>query len=119
MDTSKSRGNQISIEGRAYFKALGQRIEKLRLRRQMKQAELGQILGLTKLEVAEIERGARRPPLTVMPMLAKHFGMSVSDLVDDARLPPKLKQHIDILKGLSENDQQFIMNITEIMAQQR
>lgn len=83
MDASKPRGNRISREGRAYFKALGRRIA--RLRGEMSQGKLGQILGVTEDTVAAIERGERRPPLAAMPKLAAHFGVSMNDLVDDPR----------------------------------
>lgn len=91
MDTSKSRGHQISREGRVYFKRLGKRIARLREAKSQSQAELGQILGISEEQVAEVECGERRPPLSVMPALAAHLGISISDLVDGEQLslPPK------------------------------
>lgn len=117
MDASKPRGNRISREGRAYFKALGRRIA--RLRGEMSQGKLGQILGVTEDTVAAIERGERRPPLAAMPKLAAHFGVSMNDLVDDPRpLPPKMQQHLERLArldGLDEKDQAFILELVEML----
>lgn len=118
MDASKPRGNRISREGRAYFKALGSRIA--RLRGEMPQAQLAQILEVSEETVAAIERGERRPPLASMPKLAAHFGVSMNDLVDAPRpLPPKMQQHLERLARLDEKDQALILELVEVMLLRR
>jgi transcriptional regulator with XRE-family HTH domain len=115
LDTSEPRG--ISRESRAFFKRLGKRIA--RLRGEMSQAELAQILELSEETLAAIERGEQRPPLASMPKLAMRFGVAIIDMVDSTQLamPPKMQRHIETLKRLSRADQRFVMRVVETLAQ--
>lgn len=116
MDTSQPRG--ISREAAAFFKRLGQRIARIRQEKGMSQAQLGQIVGVSEEQVAEVEAGIRRPPLSVMPALAACLGIAISDLVDDKQLSlsPGMQRHVEALKKLSRSDQRFVMRMTEILA---
>lgn len=117
MEPSK-RGNQISRESHVYFKRLGKRIARLREAKSQSQAELGQILGVSAEQVAEVEAGIRRPPLSVMPALAACLGIAISDLVDVKQLglSPTTQRHLETLKKLSKGDQKFVTELAEILA---
>jgi transcriptional regulator with XRE-family HTH domain len=116
MVTSERRG--ISRESRAFFKRLGKRIARMRQEKGMSQVQLGQIVGVSEEQVAEVEAGIRRPPLSVMPALAACLGIAISDLVDDKQLSlsPGMQRHIETIKRLSKADQRFVMRMAEILA---
>ena len=72
-----------------FFKTFGQRITDMRKARGLTQAQLGETLGLDQTAVASYEIGRRRVPLSLLAPLAKALGVSVAELVEDAKGPGK------------------------------
>ncbi len=59
----------------------GERIKVLRKERNIKQSELGKIIGLTCTAISDIERGRRTTTLEKLVALADYFEVSIDYLV--------------------------------------
>ena len=62
----------------------GQRMAAFRVARGLSQRELGEKLGMTRDRVVYYERSARNPSLEVVQQIAGFFGVSISELFNDA-----------------------------------
>jgi transcriptional regulator with XRE-family HTH domain len=63
---------------------IGEKIKSLRLRDNMTQAELGNILNMSRNNVSKWETNVSVPSIEVIKELSKVFGIDVNDLVDDS-----------------------------------
>ena len=59
----------------------GERVKTLRIKKNIKQSELGEIVGLTYTAVSDIERGRRTTTLEKLDALADYFEVSVDYLM--------------------------------------
>lgn len=65
-----------------------QRIKELRLLKGQSQEELGNIIGVTKTQISDIERAKRLTNIIAISTLAHHFNVSIDYLIgntDDPR----------------------------------
>lgn len=62
-------------------KIFAERIKTLRIKKNIKQSELGEIVGLTYTAVSDIERGRRTTTLEKLDALADYFEVSVDYLM--------------------------------------
>lgn len=58
-----------------------ERIKTLRIEKNIKQSELGEIVGLTYTAISDIERGRRTTTMEKLDALADFFGVSVDYLM--------------------------------------
>ena len=61
-------------------KEIGQRIKELRLKRGLDQRQLGEILGIGRSQVSNIELGRRNINLNQLKILADYFNVSIETL---------------------------------------
>lgn len=59
----------------------GERVKALRIKKNIKQSELGEIVGLTYTAISDIERGRRTTTLEKLEALADYFDVSVDYLM--------------------------------------
>jgi transcriptional regulator with XRE-family HTH domain len=59
----------------------GDKIKELRLAKRMSQAELGDVLGVTRAAVQQWESNTTRPALNKLSELARFFDISLADLM--------------------------------------
>jgi transcriptional regulator with XRE-family HTH domain len=106
----------ISVESRAYFKALGARISHLRREQGITQAELADILDVSQQTVFAYEAGERRVSLSLLPLLAKTLGVSIEELVGTVKSlsarkqqpSPVLLRQAELIQQLPKDHQRFI-----------
>jgi transcriptional regulator with XRE-family HTH domain len=105
----------ISVESRAYFKALGARISHLRREQGITQSELADILDVSQQTVFAYEAGERRVSLSLLPLLAKTLGVSIETLVGTEKPvaakkqpSPVLMRQIELIQQLPKEHQRFI-----------
>jgi transcriptional regulator with XRE-family HTH domain len=97
-----------------FFEQLGQRIANLRKTQNMTQGQLAEHLGISQQHMASFEKGSRKVPASMLPVLAQLFGISVDELVglkDTAakRGPmPKLQRQIEQVALLPKAKQKFV-----------
>jgi transcriptional regulator with XRE-family HTH domain len=60
---------------------LGERVKKLRIKKNLKQSELGEIVGLSDNAISDIERGYRLTAIDKLGALADYFDVSVDYLM--------------------------------------
>lgn len=61
-------------------KEIGQRIKELRMKRGLDQLQLGQIIGVQRSQVSNIERGVRNINLNQLKILSDYFNVSFETL---------------------------------------
>ena len=80
---------------------VGQRIRRLRLKKGMLQEELARKAGLSPSALSNFEQGRRRTSLEWLRRISKTLGVSMSDLIPDARIRKPLAQTEEEEKLLS------------------
>jgi transcriptional regulator with XRE-family HTH domain len=135
MSIEKSQGTNtepsleaINLTAWAYYRNLGKRITQLRKEREMTQAELAHMLGVSQQSVFSYELGDRRVRLEFVPALTKIFGVSCDQLLGIKPTPPPpprrrishaLERHLEIVQQLGVTDQRFILRLAESMLASR
>ena len=102
-----------------FFKGLGTRIAQLRKEQGLSQQALADQLGIAQQTFAHYEVGRARMPVSLLPELARFFGVGVDDLLGlrngtGKRGPaPKLQQQIERLGQLPKAKQRVVMEMLE------
>lgn len=113
----------MTEDDKAFFEQLGQRIANLRKTQNMTQGQLAEHLGISQQHMASFEKGIRKVPASMLPVLAQLFGISVDELVglkDTAtkRGPmPKLQRQIEQVALLPKAKQKFVSEMLETVIQ--
>lgn len=118
----------ISTEERLFFVELGGRIADLRKAQGMTQVQLAEVLGVAQQTLQAYEGGARRMPVSTLPLLAKTLGVSLEVLFGEEpakptrsrRGPvPQWQQHVEAIAKLPRAQQRFVTQVLEtVLAQQ-
>ncbi len=72
----------LETEQRAMRSEIGQRIREWRLRREMSQAEVARVAGITQASLSNYENGKRDMPLSTLLGVAAALNVSLGDLLD-------------------------------------
>ena len=83
---------RTSTQHRMPASAVGRRIRKERLERQLTQTELARQIGIQQSDLSRMEKGAYRVPLDVLFRILQSFGMSLSEFFGDASRDVRLTQ---------------------------
>jgi len=70
---------------------IGENIKRLRRERELTQEEVAAHLGISFQSISKWERGDGYPDITMLPVLANYFGISVDDLLGMSRIEQKNK----------------------------
>jgi transcriptional regulator with XRE-family HTH domain len=114
----------ISKEERAFFVELGARIAELRKAQNITQIQLAGWLGISQQTVNAYETGNRRVPVSALPTLAKHLGVSIEELIGEQTRPgrrgpaPKLQQQLERISQLPKSKQKFVMEMLDTVLKQ-
>ncbi len=74
----------------------GKRLKEARQGRNLKQSELGEIVGLSEKAISTYEKGTREPKLSVLIQIADIFDMPLDELVGRERLEGNSQPAMDI-----------------------
>ena len=108
-----------------FFQTLGQRIATLRKDMNMTQGQLAEYLRISQQHMASFEKGIRKVPSSMLPLLAQLYGISVDELVglkDTAakRGPaPKLQRQMEQISRMPRTKQRLAMDMLEAIIQQQ
>lgn len=115
----------ISKEERAFFVELGARIARLRKDQGITQVQLAELLDTAQQTITAYESGRRRVPVSSLPLIARHLGVSMEELVGEEpktaakRGPaPKLQQQMERITRLSKAQQRFVMQMIDTVLAQ-
>ena len=125
MSSTLERYRQKMADGDTdFFAALGQRIATFRKGLNMTQGQLAEYLQISQQHMASFEKGIRKVPSSMLPMLAQLFGISVDELVglknpSTKRGPmPKLQRQIEQVALLPKAKQKFVSEMLDTVIQQ-
>ena len=116
----------MTDDDKQFFIDLGRRIASHRQELNISQQRLGEMLSASQQSVAHYETARLRVPASMLPQLAKIFGVGVDDLIghpsksSSKRGPaPKLQRHMERLSLLPKPKQRAVMEVIEaVLAQQ-
>lgn len=115
---------KMTEDDKAFFQALGLSIATLRKERGMTQGQLAEPLGVSQQHMASFEKGIRKLPASMLPLLAQLFGISVDELVGVKNTKPKrgpmlkLQRQIEQLALLPKTKQRFVSDMLDTVIQQ-
>jgi len=107
-----------------FFKALGARIAELRKEQGLSQQALADELGIAQQTLAHYEVGRARMPVSLLPDLARFFGVGTDELLGlrsgaGKRGPaPKLQRHLERISTLPKLKQRMVMEVLEAVLAQ-
>jgi transcriptional regulator with XRE-family HTH domain len=116
----------IGKDEKAFFAQLGARIAEVRKAQGITQVQLAEVLSVSQQTINAYEVGRRRMPVSSLPTIARHLGVSIEELLGDTsaaarkRGPaPKLQQQIERIQQLPRTRQRFVMEMIDtVLAQQ-
>ena len=91
---------KMTENDKTFFAELGQQIAKLRKEQDMTQGQLAEYLSISQQHMASFEKGIRKVPASMLPMLAKLFAISVDELVGLKN--PAAKRGIGIIPAFTQ-----------------
>jgi transcriptional regulator with XRE-family HTH domain len=109
----------------AFFKALGARVAELRREQGLSQQALADQLGIPQQTFAHYEVGRARMPVSLLPELAKIFGVAADELLglrngNGKRGPaPKFQKQLERIAQLPRARQQVVMDMLDGVLAQR
>ena len=120
----------ISDDDRAFFVTLGQRIALRRKTQAITQVQLAEQLGISQQAMNSFEKGRRRVPVSLLPVIAQALDTTLDALVNDeahttAAAPkkrgpaPKIQQQLERINALPKAQQRFVMQMIETVLQQQ
>ena len=98
--------------------AFPDRLAQVRKQRGLTQEALGELVGLSKLQIYRYEKGTSQPTLDVLKQIAVSLNTSIDQLVfdNDERDPTgDLKLRFELIQQMSEEDQQTIKSVLDGM----
>lgn len=115
----------MTSDDETFFKALGARVAELRKEQGLSQQALADELGLPQQTFAHYEVGRARMPVSLLPELAKVFGVAADELLglrngSGKRGPaPKFQKQLERIALLPRARQQVVMDMLDGVLAQR
>ena len=118
----------ISDDDRAFFVTLGQRIALRRKTQAITQVQLAEVLGISQQAMNSFEKGRRRVPVSLLPVIAQALDTTLDALVNDeahttAAAPKKrgpqkkIQQQMKLIETLPIAKQRVIAQLIDSMLQ--
>ena len=115
---------QMTEDDKLFYKQLGQRVATLRKEMNLTQVQLCNLLGISQQLLANQEAGQRRIPASMLPKLAKIFGLTIDELLSVKKQPNKrgpvsaLNRQVEQIRLLPRTKQKFVMDMLDTVIQQ-
>jgi transcriptional regulator with XRE-family HTH domain len=116
-------GMAISDDDRAFFIALGTRIAAQRKTQAITQVELAEQLGISQQAMNSFEKGRRRVPVSLLPVIAQALDTTLDALIAHDAAPAtapkkrgpqkKLRQQLEMIEALPAAKQRFITQMID------
>jgi transcriptional regulator with XRE-family HTH domain len=116
-------GMAISDDDRAFFIALGARIAAQRKTQAITQVELAEKLGISQQAMNSFEKGRRRVPVSLLPVIAQALETTLDALIAHDAAPavapkkrgpaPKLQQQLERIQSLPAAEQRAIVRVLD------
>lgn len=96
-------------------KLLGKRIQELRHKNNMKQAELAEAVGIATKSQSCIETGKNYPSSELVERYAKVFNVDISEMLELSHIKPTKELRQDIINMIKSADDDEIITIHKII----
>jgi transcriptional regulator with XRE-family HTH domain len=116
--------NTMTQNDSRFFEQLGRKVATLRKEQRLTQVQLAEVLDISQQHMASFEKGIRKIPSSMLPVLAQVFGTSVDELLGVSngkrkRGPaPKLQRQIEQIQKLPRTKQRFVIEMLDTVLQQ-
>jgi transcriptional regulator with XRE-family HTH domain len=116
---------KMTEDDKLFFKELGLKISTLRKEIGLTQVQLAEILQISQQHMASFEKGIRKLPASMLPTLAKLYGLTIDELLgvkeQAAKRGPtaKLQRQIEQVSRLPKAKQKFVMDMLDTVIQQQ
>ena len=120
---SSPPGMAISDDDRAFFIALGARIAAQRKAQDLTQVELAEQLGISQQAMNSFEKGRRRVPVSLLPVIANALDTTLDALIAHDAAPAaspkkrgpqkKLRQQLEMIEALPIAKQRAIVQVLD------
>jgi transcriptional regulator with XRE-family HTH domain len=102
--------------------SLGMRLRRLRVASDLSQCELASLTGVSPRALCSYEKDQREPPAHNLPVLARHLGVTVDELLGlrpvETRPPLRVSrrwlQKFELIDQLTERKQRAIMQVLDM-----
>lgn len=122
-------GMAISDDERAFFIALGARIAQQRKAQGITQVELAETLGVSQQAMNSFEKGRRRVPVSLLPVIAQTLHTTLDALVAQETAPAtaapkkrgpqkKIRQQIEQIEALPVTKQRMVVQMIDAVLAQ-
>lgn len=130
LDLRIPHGMAISDDDRAFFVSLGQRIAQRRKAQGITQVQLAEQLDISQQAMNSFEKGRRRVPVSLLPVIAQALDTTLDALVADTSAPPtkampkkrgpapKIRQQLEQIEALPKAKQRAIAQVLDSMLAQ-
>jgi len=98
------------------YKSIGKRVKIARIRAELTQEKLAEIVDLSPTHLSNIETGSTKVSLQTMVNLANALGVTADDLLCDSVAHPRLQLEKDIAEILEDCDDREIRILRDLMA---
>lgn len=106
----------ISDDDRAFFIALGARIAAQRKAQDLTQVELAEQLGISQQAMNSFEKGRRRVPVSLLPVIANALDTTLDALIASPKKrgpQKKLRQQLEMIEALPIAKQRAIVQVLD------
>ena len=113
----------MSKSDEQFFESLGKRLFSFRKAKGMTQANLAELIDVEQTSITYYENGQRRISLVKLRLIAKAFGVSLQELLQEEAEPlkpgpsPKLQRQIEQIANLPRSKQKFASDMLETILQ--
>lgn len=124
LDASPDLNALMASQDEQFLKALGTRLAELRKKQGLSQQALADELGIAQQTLAHYEVGRARMPVSLLPELARRFGVGTDELLGMRRAgakrgpAPKLQRHLERISALPKVKQRAVMEVIEAVLAQ-
>lgn len=116
---------QMTEDDKGFYRQLGERVARLRKEQNLTQVQLAKLLGISQQLMAAHEAGQRKIPTSILPRLAKLFGVSFEELLGVKSPPakrgptPALQRQVEQIRQLPRTKQRFVMEMLDTVIKQQ
>ena len=90
---------------------IGENIKQFRLKKELTQEKLAEFLGVTFQSVSRWERGESYPDITMLPLIASFFNVTIDELLGVSKVSNEenIKEYLDIYDNMRLKDSAFTL----------
>ena len=91
------------------YQFVGQQLRKLRADRNLTQAQVAKVLGVSAQQYQKYEDAQSRATIAVVVVLANYYGISISDILDGTPLPDVSPQPHPVVAPASSDEEEVLL----------